>query len=699
MDTDYSSVAEQEESPDSSSLGFFFKPSARLQRYLGQELIADPDLAVIEFVKNAYDGGASLVLVDFNLSDQANTSLTIADNGVGMDSVSFEKNWMHPGYSGKSPDAPPEDRNRKRFNSSATKRQGKRMPAGEKGLGRLAAGRLGKTLEVFTCQHIDLPWLRVFFDWTRFEDMTAQLDEIKIPYDLDVDPENPPFLTGTHLIIKDLSLNWTGRVPGRPVPGRKRTRLGRLKQDLELLVRPLKAFDQDFTIQLRSDMVTSADDVGDITPQDATERSADYRYSFTVDQDSEGRVIIKRELARGNGIVAELGGKHHEQFHDSILTEDKAKKTSRPQTLEGGVFSGTFLYSPPPAAKRAKEIDAVGSNVLLYRDGFLVEPYGLDGNDWVGVATRKAQRQGHALIQPNTFSGYVLISRDKNPELKDMSNRQGLIDNEASEAFIAHVQAEFRHFENLIQPELQTRWESKTDKAAHQAETSAELAAIRLRAVAHSLGQPLMGLGADIVTLKDIASHSDMPEELGQRLHELRKRAEKHLDNAERIVQRIRNEKAPEFGEVSISGLIDQAVNEISTLIQSFKANVSRGNVPERNVLVPRELVFEALTELLRNAIEADRPSERQRDVNILVFEESADIVVEVSDNGSGISGAGPHTALSSIHSTKGRPAEGLATVENAVAAARGRVLIVETNEQGTRFQVYLPTRVAGLNT
>lgn len=696
MDTDYNTAAGQENSTSSYS-GFFFKPSARLQRYLGQELIADPNLAVIEFVKNTYDGGASVVLVEFKLGDPANTSLIIADNGVGMDPGSFEKNWMHPGYSSKSPEAPSEDG--ETFSSAAGKRQDNRIPAGEKGLGRLAAGRLGKTLEIFTRTQTNLPWLRVFFDWTRFEDMTAQLDEIEIPYSLDATPEDPPFQTGTHLIIRDLSLNWKGRVPGRPVPGRKRTRLGRLKQDLELLVRPLEALNQDFTIQLKSDMVTSADDVGDITPQDAKQRSADYSYNFSIDRNNEGQVVIERKLARSDAIINELGGERQEHYPSHILSQEEAKKTSRPQTLECGPFSGTFLYSPPPAAKRAREIDAIGSNVLLYRDGFLVEPYGLDGNDWVGVATRKAQRQGHALIQPNTFSGYVLISRDANPELKDMSNRQGLIDNEVSGTFITHVQAEFRRFEDLIQPELQSRWESKTEKAAHQAETSAKLATILLRGLAHRLGQPLMGLGADIVTLKGIVADSNMPEELGLQIAELSERAEKHLENAEKIVQRIRDAKVPEYVEVSVPDLIQQVESEVSTVARSLGATVYFGSVPESSVIVPRELVFEALTELLRNAIEADRRPEHQSEVSISVFEESGDIVVEISDNGSGIPEADTSTALSSIASTKGRPAEGLVTVENAIAAARGRVELVETSEQGTRFRAYLPTRLAGLST
>ena len=46
---------------------FRFRPSARLQRFLGSELIADPNVAIIEFVKNSYDAGAPrLVVVAFS---------------------------------------------------------------------------------------------------------------------------------------------------------------------------------------------------------------------------------------------------------------------------------------------------------------------------------------------------------------------------------------------------------------------------------------------------------------------------------------------------------------------------------------------------------------------------------------------------------------------------------------------------------
>src|SRR4051794_35545361 len=122
---------------------FRFRPSARLQRFLGRELIADPNLAIIEFVKNAYDAGAQHVYIDFRLAESDPSELVISDDGAGMDEESFERNWMHPGYSQKATDAPPGHQV-----SAAT--TGGRTPVGEKGLGRLAAGRLGERLDVYT---------------------------------------------------------------------------------------------------------------------------------------------------------------------------------------------------------------------------------------------------------------------------------------------------------------------------------------------------------------------------------------------------------------------------------------------------------------------------------------------------------------------------------------------------------------------
>ena len=674
---------------------FRFVPSARLQNYLGNQLIADPNLAIVEFVKNAYDAGAAHLHLDFRISGPERTALMIADDGTGMNEESFEENWMHPGFSGKSPDAPP--RSKKSRRSAAATREADRIPAGEKGIGRLAAGRLGQSLEVFTRTRRNEPWLHVLFDWSSFDDMTKRLQDVEISYDLETKPESPPVQTGTILIMRDLSQKWDTRVPGRPVAGRSRTRLGRLKQDLELLVRPFTASSEvDFHIHLNSDSIREETDVGVITPKTAS-RLADFLYSFEFKTDQGGRLRILRKLHRSEVIHEELGGARSECFNPTVVSPELAKKEGRPESLECGPFQGIFLYTPPPAARRAREIDAVGNGVLLYRDGILVEPYGLDDDDWIGVAARKAQRQGYALIQPITFSGHVLISRSKNPNLRDMSNRQGLIEDQASEVFLNHVRAEFAFFEGHIFKELAARWTPKEKKASLQAVNVLESADFRLRALAHSLGQPLLGLSADIVALKTVAQGQNVPETIRSPLLEIAESAKYHIDNSQRILRSILDARPVSIDEVNVAGLVADVVSDMEPLANSLGVSIVVGQWPSRNTLVARDLVFEAIKEIVSNGIQADRPEGRPGILKIMHHEQNGDFVLDVIDNGTGIPNGKPDYPLSLIGSTKGRPGQGLASAEVIMQASLGRIRIASTGQDGTHFELYLPDRVSGL--
>jgi len=664
---------------------FYFKPSARLQRYLGNELIADPILAVLEFVKNAYDAGAENVYISFEFPSTGPSRLTIADDGEGMDEASFERNWMHPGYSEKSPDAK---------KSRAQRGLRGRVPVGEKGLGRLAAGRLGRELEVFTRRTSALSWLHTTFPWSKFDDMTKALDKIPIAYDLHTPPPPEPVInTGTVLVIRDLLQDWTGRVRGRPLPGRSRTKLGRLKQDLGLLIRPIQPSDTPFTIHLDSESFLDPGDVGTITPAAATE-DTDYVYDFEYRREAGGAATIRRRLHRSGTLVSEFGGKKDERLPVERLT----RTTKEPQDrLPCGPFKGRFLYTPPPAAKRAREIDAIGSGVLLYRDGVLVEPYGLDSNDWVGAQARKAQRQGYALVQPNLFSGFVLINRADNPELRDMSNRLGLLENDVSETFISYVQSEFGVFEGKVFDELKQRWESKEEKAGKQAEETIDLAAVRLRAIAHSLGQPLMGLDADIAGIRIVAKKPGIPSDLSTNLLELASSASNHLSQARASLARFREIPSTDRVLVSIGEIVAESIRPVRGLAKSLGIGVRVDLMPNRKVLVHRELVVEAVTELLRNAIEASRGQRTGGYVKVGHHLDDGNVVLDIRDDGVGISGWTTGLDLASVESTKGRPGMGLSTVAEIVAASRGRVRLTTSGPQGTHVELILPERLKGL--
>ena len=70
------------------------------------------------------------------------------------------------------------------------------------------------------------------------------------------------------------------------------------------------------------------------------------------------------------------------------------------------------------------------AGISIYRDGFRVLPYGEPQNDWLRLDLRRVQAPVLRLSN-NQIVGYITISADENPDLKDQSNREGLLQNEA----------------------------------------------------------------------------------------------------------------------------------------------------------------------------------------------------------------------------------------------------------------------------
>ena len=70
------------------------------------------------------------------------------------------------------------------------------------------------------------------------------------------------------------------------------------------------------------------------------------------------------------------------------------------------------------------------SGISIYRDGFRVLPYGTPNNDWVRLDIRRVNNPTLRLSN-NQIVGYILISTEENPLLKDQSNREGIVEGEA----------------------------------------------------------------------------------------------------------------------------------------------------------------------------------------------------------------------------------------------------------------------------
>lgn len=126
-----------------------FRPYARLMNIIGDQLITDKKVAVIEIIKNSYDADASVVKVRFcNMSNVGYNSLPkeeqayieIEDDGCGMSLDVIKNVWLRPATPNKFD-------KKKRLDL----RTGKgRIVQGEKGIGRFAIHKLGEKIELYT---------------------------------------------------------------------------------------------------------------------------------------------------------------------------------------------------------------------------------------------------------------------------------------------------------------------------------------------------------------------------------------------------------------------------------------------------------------------------------------------------------------------------------------------------------------------
>src|SRR3546814_4500872 len=76
-------------SPMSRAKSLKFRPYARLLTMLGDQLIKNERVALVELIKNAYDADASWVKVSFegfdsNFRANADSRIVIEDDGIGM---------------------------------------------------------------------------------------------------------------------------------------------------------------------------------------------------------------------------------------------------------------------------------------------------------------------------------------------------------------------------------------------------------------------------------------------------------------------------------------------------------------------------------------------------------------------------------------------------------------------------------------
>lgn len=183
---------------------FVFKPRARIIKTIGEELISNDNVAVVELVKNSYDADSPIVEITFNgivkerqegkkikkYIDKTDASIVIYDEGKGMDFHTIETAWMEPATN---------------FKKKNENQNTKRKFTGEKGIGRFASAKLASKLDLITKQK-DSDEIVVHFNWDDFSDEDNYLENISVNWEIRQSTEIKN--SGTILKLNNLNNDW-----------------------------------------------------------------------------------------------------------------------------------------------------------------------------------------------------------------------------------------------------------------------------------------------------------------------------------------------------------------------------------------------------------------------------------------------------------------------------------------------------------
>lgn len=421
-------------------------------RQLGAELVSDNVTALLELIKNSYDADATYVNIEINTtgiyqdsyvnSEAHKGYIVVEDNGFGMDEETLLKSWLIISYSKK-----------RAVNGVKPKTPKGRTPLGDKGLGRLSTQRLANRCEIFTKKQ-ESEAFHVGFKWSDF-DKVERLGDVNVNFKPIVFPKS----SGTKMVLMDL-VN----------PGCwKDADLERLKGALCQIIAPYKEL-KPFNIYLTIDeeIIDISQEISKLEQLNLCDINFAYEKGFLdVHVDVHLRKLIGNDYETYSRIILPDNGKRFEQylFQDSKgrgkafqkadgtywlqadyrISLDRLNTASftESQIDDPGDFKGRiqeFYFGAQDKEgdwwnelyknfKEYKSFVQSQTGIKIYRNGFAVRPYGINNNDWLQLGQGQTGGSSYYGLRPGNVVGYVAIDEAVNCNLKDKTDREGLIEN------------------------------------------------------------------------------------------------------------------------------------------------------------------------------------------------------------------------------------------------------------------------------
>lgn len=648
-----------------------FRPRARLMKLIGAELISDEVVAVVELVKNAHDADATLVEITFNGVTEAGGSIIVEDNGHGMDRDALLGRWMEPAGAWKR--------------RSGGRSPGGRRYLGEKGVGRFAADKLAAMLEITSTCAGSRDAVRATVDWDRFENDERMLSDVRCQWSLRAGV--PPGDQGTTLTLSRLRTAWNERM------------FRRLTTRLARLVPPLSKV-SDFCVLVESDEFP--DYAG------ALETAYLDRSSYRVHARYDGQSTVRVKLGTARREPYAWPGRE----------------------LRCGPVEVTLHAFDLDALARVGPVMDVRAwlkqwrGISVYRDGFRVWPYGEPHDDWLRLDQRRVNNPVLRLSN-NQLVGFVEISSDENPELRDQTSREGLIQNrpladvrrlvtfvlqllEAARHAVRHPKTAaarvpvsetaggaWEELEGLVQavPDALGKRLGKAVQALRTEEADRQQQLMESSAERDLVAQLSGRLIDALAGLRSASRDLKAQGELRKRLRLLDKdagRVQSHLD----VLMAVQADGQPGYKTADVRKELEN-FKELATPLLNAK-EVHLGIRVEGGLLrinTRPELLLRLLFILTTNALDWIEQVEKRK-IQITARSKGKRCEITVSDSGPGIPPSCHERVFEPFFTTKtGGRGLGLAVARGLVSSHRGQMAVLPRTKRGTRIRFDLPRR------
>ncbi len=418
-------MMENETSANEREIIAKFKPRARLLLQLGDQLIKNESIALLELAKNAYDADASVVSIIMRQPDSLEDCyIEIEDDGFGMNADIVENVWLEPGSSFKQ----------EQYEERKITPKFHRLPIGEKGIGRFGAHKLGNVIEMTTKRANDKE-VYVKIDWRQFL-KEKYLEDVPIKI---IEREQPEYFTngrtGTRILIKGFRKLW------------ERSMAREVQRAITSLTSPFDSVDS-FTPMF--DVIDKPGWFDDILTWDGVKDYALFQFDVTMQGSSVTDFTYKftpwasmtKLRERVVGISDPLVENYLTIKADNDVVNLNNYKIG-PIHFKGYIFDmDTFIMKMGVSDKTGfKNYLKTNGGIRVFRDGLRVYDYGEPENDWLALDFRRFQQPSKA-ISNNQIVGAIEINRADSADLEEKTNREGFVSNDAYNAFkntILHV--------------------------------------------------------------------------------------------------------------------------------------------------------------------------------------------------------------------------------------------------------------------